>query len=82
MWSITTAASLATARKSRSPTVSRAAAIAAGRLDLLDGRAAVHVGEDLLHEVVGLGPEDPLVGLGGELQAGQDRLFGLGPETL
>ena len=40
------------------------------------------MGEDLLHEVVGLGPEDPLVGLGGELQAGEDRLFGLGPEAL
>ncbi len=58
-----------------------AAAIAAGRLDLLDGRASRHVGQDLLHEFVGLGPEHPLVGLGGELQACQDRLFGLRAEA-
>ncbi len=57
------------------------AAIAAGGLDLLDGRTALHVGEDLPHQVVGLGPQHPLVGLGGECQPGQDRFFGLGPET-
>ena len=36
-----------------------------------------HVGEDFLHEPVGLGPEDALVGLGGEGEAGEDRFFGL-----
>ena len=35
-----------------------AAAIAAGGGDLLDGLAAAHVGQDFLHVLVGLGPED------------------------
>ena len=53
-----------------------AAAIAAGRFDLARRPGSfAHMGEDLLDELVGLGPEHALVGLGGEGDAGQDRLL-------
>ena len=59
-----------------------AAAIAAGGDDLLDGLAALHVGEDFLHVLVGLDPEDSLLGLGGDVQPLQNGRLRLGPKAL
>ncbi len=52
-----------------------AAAVTAGRLpDLpIAGQPSSMWARISLDELVGVGPEDPLVGLGGELQAAEDR---------
>ena len=54
-----------------------AAAVAAGHFHLPDAFQLAHVGEQLLHDLVGVGPVHPLVGLGGQVDAGQDLVLRL-----
>ena len=58
-----------------------AASIAAGGGDLLHGFAGVHVRQDFLHVLVGLDPQDPPLGLGGDVEPFQNGRLGLGAEA-